>query len=40
MINKKSFNFYTLYMNLAPKCDNPNYGDLVKADGDDIIASV
>ena len=33
MINKKSFNFYTLYMNLAPKCDNPNYGDLVKADG-------
>ena len=33
MIEKKEFTFYTLYMNLAPVCDNPNYNKLLKTDG-------
>jgi len=32
-INKKKFTFYSLYMNLAPKCDNPNYHKSLKIDG-------
>lgn len=32
-IEKKEFTFYTLYMNLAPACENPNYDKSLKTDG-------